>query len=612
MQQNNDWLNWFLGGRVPERLAQATGLNAAQVRTALTHALPKQLAELQSHAATPEGERQLVQAASTIPSFGSVDAALDAAGGADELLEGGRILAPAIMGTRHDDLVRETAQHAGAGAPDVSKLLHMTLPLIVSRFSQRQGAGAVLLPPLATAASVSATPGVVVTEGAPVVPAPAPVVVQTVTTTERKGGFPWWLLLLPLLLLGGCWLTNQNKPQPAVTQEQTTPTPADFTVTTPADGATVSAEGFSAKGTGPAGGVYSIYRDDAEVGNFTVGDDGTWNVDVVDAAAPAGQATYVFRNAAGNEAATLPLTIGTVGAEGAFAITTPSDGAEVPVSGFSMQGTGPAGTAYSIYRDDAEVGNFTVGDDGTWNVDVVDAAAPAGQATYTVRDSEGQDVGTLPVTIVAGEAAAPASTTAAAADLTVTNPTDGAEVEAGGFDMSGTGTPGATFQLYEDGVSVGTFTVDDDGNWTVDVAGPGEGAHTYDILDDAGNRVATLPLTVVASTEAQTCSDNLSISLADGENVTAPFRFGGRGSGEAVLVTVWRGERQIGEQRVEISSNCTWSYLSRPGGREGVEKGVRYEVRPEGSDTVAQKVTLNVTGSGVNFNEQGEYVGPTN
>ena len=492
----NEWLHWFLQGRAPERLAEAAGLNAAEARAALTYALPKQLAELQSYAATPAGERELLRAASTIPTFASVEAALDAPGGAGELKAGGQVLAPSALSGRHDELVRDAAQHTGAGALPLSNLLYMTLPLLISHFAQRQGAGAVLLPPLATAASVSAVPGVVMTEGAPVssTPAPAsppaPLVTQTTTAVERQRSFPWWLALLPLLLLGGCWLSNQNKPQPAPqaqseaqsvaqSQAQVTPTPADF------------------------------------------------------------------------------------------AITSPEDGAEVPASGFSMQGTGPAGTAYSIYRDDAEVGNFTVGTEGSWNVDVVNAAAPAGQATYTVRDRAGQEVGTLPVTIVAGEDGA-----ATPADLTITAPADGAEVTAGGFDMSGTGTPGTVFQLYEDGVNVGTFTVGDDGNWTVDVAGPGAGAHTYDVLNAEGVRVATLPLTVVAPAEAQTCTDDLSISLADGENVTAPFRFGGRGSGEAVLVTVWRGDRQIGEQRVAISPSCTWSYLSRPGGREGVDKNV--------------------------------------
>lgn len=289
-----------------------------------------------------------------------------------------------------------------------------------------------------------------------------------------------------------------------------------------------------------------------------------------------------------------------------FTVTTPTAGTSVTPNGFLAEGTGQPESTVTVLRDGKLITSFQVSKEGRWSADILDTAAHAGDAAYEFRGEQGQRLGTLPLKVAA-------LTGAAVTPLTVSDPTTGAEVSAGGFNLQGRGQAGETYQVYEDGVSIGTFVVAPDGTWSVDVAGPAAGAHTYTVLDKSGNRVALVPVTAVSGAAAA-CTDPVSISLSDNETVSAPFRFGGRGTAADYTVTVWRGERQVGTRDVKLSPDCTWSYASDPGGKSGVQNRIRYEVRPKGTPTstpAEQRVSLNVSGSGTNFNSRGEYVGPT-
>lgn len=656
---------WFLTEPGLGRLAQAASLTPEQTRRALEAGLPLQAEALRGAQAT-HGD-VLREAAAAIPAPATLDGAFSESAGDQDFYRAGEMLAGAVPGLDPAGPARQAAQATGLDAGQLGRLFTLTLPLLLGRLHLGTAAGAV-----PTGTVVAAVPTVVEEIGEPVAarpaapptpPPPPPATTTTAATTTTtqtvatpRRGFPWWALLLPLLALGGCWALNQNRqatpavagsetatPEPgaATEPEAAAPVATDFAVTEPQNGAEVTASGFSIAGTGAPGEAYTIRREDQDLGTFTVGDDGTWQADVVDGAAVPGELLYTFQNGAGEQVGELPVVA--VDAEGVpageFAVTQPPEGSDVPVSGFNMRGTGPAGETYQVLREGTEVGTIEVGDDGLWNVDVLDEAAPEGEQTYTVQNAAGEEVATLPLNVVpadqanagsdsfgagedgaAGEDGGAEGEGAGSSDgtsLDVTEPASGAEVPATGFALSGTGgQPGATYQLYEDGVSVGTFQVGEDGAWTADVAGAATGEREYAVLDGAGNRVATLPVTVVSAAAAgATCDQPLTLSLDDGESVSSPFRFGGTGSGEGYEVRVFRGERQIGRTTVNLTPDCTWSYLSRPGGREGAERNVRYEVRPAGaeagSDPEAQ-VTLEVTGSDVNFNDQGEYVGPTN
>ena len=306
--------------------------------------------------------------------------------------------------------------------------------------------------------------------------------------------------------------------------------------------------------------------------------------------------------------------------------TDPQSGAAVPASGFTLRGTGPVGEVLEVFLGDTRVGGATVGPDEAWSLEVREGA-PTGPQTYTLRNAAGGEMAALNVVVEAadvdGADTTPAGTggsdttvpeasaaddatspapgdSGGAAGVSVGSPASGGEVSTAGFMLSGSGRAGESFEVLEDGVSIGSFTVGVSGTWTRAVPAPGEGEKTYVIRSAAGEEVASVPVTVQAasdSAQGTACTQPLSVSLEDGETVTAPYRFGGKGSGSAYTVIVKRGDRTVGRKTVRLGAGCGWSFTSNPGVRAGRTSSVIYEVRPaEGSasDAPEARLTLNV------------------
>lgn len=280
---------------------------------------------------------------------------------------------------------------------------------------------------------------------APVPPAPAAV------TSDRRGGFPLWLIpLLAVLLLGGCWLLRQR--------------PATTTATTGTSGAATTGADTTGTGTTSTG-----TTDTAGTGTTDTG------------------------TAATDPSATTGAT-DTAGAPGTFAISEPAADAALPAGGFTLRGTGKAGDTLQVLEDGTSLGNVTVGEDGSWSLDVPSPAA--GAHTYSVRGADGAELGSVAATIGAAD----------------------------------------------------------------------------------------------ANASAANCTEEYSLSISDGQTVTEPFRFGGKGQGQGYSVTVRRGERTIGTKNVPLDSTCGWSYQSKPGAG-----AVTYVVRPIGDAAAEPLSTVNVT-----------------
>ncbi|GGI82776.1 DUF937 domain-containing protein [Deinococcus wulumuqiensis] len=293
--------------------------------------------------------------------------------------------------------------------------------------------------------------------------------------------------------------------------------------------------------------------------------------------------------------------------DGGIIVSNPQSDSNLPAQPFTMSGTAAPNMQLKIEDEGQTVAEATADADGNWTAEI--PAPTVGEHTYSIIGGEGaKSEFKVNVTDENAEGSTDATGTdtsdtdstgtdgAAAGDFTVTEPAQNADVAATGFNLTGTGTPGETYELLEDGVSVGTFTVGDDGNWTADVAAPSEGDKTYTIQDGSGNEVATLPVKVGAGTaDAGQCSQDLSVSLEDGETVSAPFRFGGVGSSDSYTVTIRRADRVIGTKKIPLGAGCTWSYSSNPGGRSGTVNDVTYEVRASGTAASAPAdATLNL------------------
>ncbi|MFC6661841.1 hypothetical protein [Deinococcus multiflagellatus] len=437
-------------------------------------------------------------------------------------------------------MTRLTAQETGAAPALVTRLLHLALPLLLSRMGQLGLTGdnaaewlgglrgrPLLLSTLGTAAvagaaAVAHTPEVTTTtvigptDPAPVThtPAPpnptpaapvppAPVITSHERTQRRRPWWPWALLLL-LLTLGGCWLLQRPGGRDTVQAPPTTTTaPAtDLAFTAPAAGETVAPGALTVRGTGPAGAQVSVRSGEQEVATATVSGDGTWQAEVPDLSA--GPQTLV------------------------------------------AQTTNPEGRAEL---------NFTVGE---------------GQANTSTAPTEPATSGTF----------------------SITEPAANASVPAGTVTLRGTGQPGQTLELREGDTSLGSFQVGEDGTWSFAVPSPAAGQQTYTVQTPAGEALGSVALTVGALTgeREQRCTETFTLSMADGQEVREPFRFGGVGEGQGYSVTVRRGERVIGRKDIPLDVTCGWSYQSRPG-----RGAITYEVRPLGTPNAEPLRTINLT-----------------
>ncbi|THF71068.1 DUF937 domain-containing protein [Deinococcus sp. Arct2-2] len=527
------------------------------------------------------------------------------------------ILTPLVLG-----LLGNRARTGGVGAGAFSGLLGGMggslaglLPSGLSSLGGLLGAGAVATTVAAAAPRVSVNAAAVPPR--PVTPPAPPVVVKE--TERKRGGFPWWLIPLALLLLlGGCWLVNRK---PAATTGTTTSAAAGgIVVTNPTSDSTLPAAAFTMSGTGRAGDKISIADQGQEVATTTVGTDGNWTANIP--APTVGEHTYSLTGADSAAKSEFKVNIAdgaatdpagsTPAATGDFSITEPAAGATLPAGDFALSGKGTAGQEIELFDGDTSLGKVTVDADGNWTLPVTGAAA--GARAYAVKGSDGTELATLSATVgeagaatetgtgteadtetAAPDAAASAGTVPAAADFSITTPAADAKLPAGGFALSGKGTPGASVEVFEDGVSLGSATVGADGTWTKDVPSPAEGAHTYAVKASDGTELTTVSATVAAATAsaggaAAVCTKDYTLSITDGQTVKEPFRFGGVGGGTGYSVTIKRGERLIGTKDIKLDGSCGWAYQSRPG------KGtVTYEVRPLGDASAKALSTVKLT-----------------
>lgn len=265
-------------------------------------------------------------------------------------------------------------------------------------------------------------------------------------------------------------------------------------------------------------------------------------------------------------------------------LTTPAPGTlQGPT--VDLSGTGTPGGFLQLLLNGARIGEpLRIGSDGRWALPGFNFGAP-GNYTLTLQpvDAGGNNLG--PGTDLSFAVAAPAG------NLRISEPTSGAQLSAGTFQLRGEGTPGEELEVFEDNTSLGRVKVNPDGTWTLAVPPPTAGPHTYEVRGASAN--ASIQVTVEAATgNAADCSKDFTLSFSDGQTVARPFRFGGEGAGQGYTVTVKRGERIIGSRVVALDATCGWSYRSDPG-----PGPITYEVRPIGaplSDPPLQVINLTI------------------
>ena len=256
----------------------------------------------------------------------------------------------------------------------------------------------------------------------------------------------------------------------------------------------------------------------------TVGDDGSWSVDIATDTASAGSvtltdngtlsATVDSTDELGNEATTVNL--------GPYGVDISTDLSNVSFDNVLndttvgsdpvLSGTAEAGSTVTVVLTDgtnSATYTPTVGDDGSWSVDIANDTASAGSVTLT-------DNGTLSATVDSTDELGNEATTVNLGPYGVDISTDLSNVS---FDnvlndttvgsdpvLSGTAEAGSTVTVVlTDGTNSATYTptVADDGSWSVDIATDTASAGSVTLTDN-GTLSATVDSTDELGNEATT------------------------------------------------------------------------------------------------------------
>lgn len=309
-------------------------------------------------------------------------------------------------------------------------------------------------------------------------------------------------------------------------------------------------------GTGTPGTTVEIFRDGVSLGTAEVGTDGTWSFDVD--LPTAGDYSFSVKalNAAGNVVAeSEPQTLTIAGSEIALpTFTLPEQPAVGP---FTLTGTGTPGSTIEIIRNGVSLGTTTVGDDGNWSFDLDLPEAGDYDFSLNTLDGSGNVLGSvaLPtVSLSAPEIGAPefALPTFNLPELPTVGP----------LTLTGTGTPGSTIEILRNGVSLGTTTVGDDGNWSFDLDLPETGDYdfTLNVLDGSGNVQGSVEMprfTVAAPTVAFDAPEAGPFALGDDGLPTGRLRLNGRSTPNATI-EIYAGDERIGTTTADADGNWTF------------------------------------------------------
>ncbi|SUX80093.1 large repetitive protein [Citrobacter youngae] len=262
-------------------------------------------------------------------------------------------------------------------------------------------------------------------------------------------------------------------------------------------------------GTGEPGSLVNLYDNGLLMTVMLIDKSGTWSYTVPDNKQLADRDhhfTVSATDAAGN-VVTSPVTVTiTVDTQppGAPVISAATDDiGNAPVdlpSGSrsndnlpSLKGTGEVGSTITIYDGATPIGTTTVVAGGSWSFPVTQ---PLSEGSHTLSaiatDAAGNasTAGSFMLTVDTTPPAAPIITSAEGLIGIETKAlSNGGSTKSDNPKLSGTGEPGATITIYENGGLAGITTVQPDGTWTFTPTSLADGPHkfTATATDAAGN-----------------------------------------------------------------------------------------------------------------------------
>ena len=229
-----------------------------------------------------------------------------------------------------------------------------------------------------------------------------------------------------------------------------------------------------------------------------------------------------------------------------------------------LSGTAEAGSTVTIYDGGIAIGTAVVASNGTWTfTPSVDLNESTHQITVRATDTAGNTGPASPVFTLTVDLTPPTAPTAIVllddTGLIRGTITSGVPTDASQPILAGTGEPGGTITIYDNGVAIGTTTVLPNGTWSVTPGGPlPDGTHSITVTetDAAGNQsTASEPIIFTVDTTPPSAPGNLVVSN-DGGTIS--------GIGEAgSTVTIREGDFTLGTVVVDSQGNFSLT-LSPP------------------------------------------------
>ena len=358
---------------------------------------------------------------------------------------------------------------------------------------------------------------------------------------------------------------NKNSPPP-----NTPVDPADPDTTPPnaPSGLKFSSDGKTVTGTAEPGSTITLKDANGNViGSGKTGSDGSFTVSLGTPLTNGEQVTATATDNAGNTSPGTTLNAPDTTAPDAPAITSVTDDVAPQTGAVSsggstndqrpqLTGTGEAGSTVTIYDGGVAIGTAVVASNGTWTfTPSVDLSESTHQITVRATDAAGNTGPASPVFTLTVDLTPPDAPTA----IVLTDDTgvirgtitSGALTDASLPLLAGTGEPGGTITIYDNGVVVGTTTVQPNGTWSVTPNGPlPDGTHSITVTetDAAGNlSTASEPVIFTVDTTPPSAPGNLVVSN-DGGTISGIAEAGS-------TVTIREGDIALGTVVADSQGN---------------------------------------------------------
>ncbi len=338
------------------------------------------------------------------------------------------------------------------------------------------------------------------------------------------------------------------------------------------------------QGSGTPGSTVRVTLNGAEVGTTTVGADGSWSLPID---LPPGEVTLEAAavDAAGEVlAGGEPLQLSVIDDP---AIAAPTlDGPTGPLLGGlnTLSGKGAPGTTIEVLIDGSPVGTAVVGDDGIWSLET---GLSPGPNAIQVRalDASGAVVAEAEPLTVNVAAVQPPIDGVASGEFSINVPAEGAALEPGPLEVSGTGRPGAELEVLNSDQVLATTEVADDGTWATTVELPEDGTASIGVREVGSPDISGRPVRVVIGDGATDFCTELAVGcgawVTRAGGLVLRIRTAPAVTADNIITRLPIGTQMAILEGPEAAAGFTWWRVRTVGGVEGWVAGENLVLQPD-------------------------------